>query len=143
MRLNTRIAHLSKWSEQAYIDKLEGTIGKKQWQSLTSSWETERGQLSEQLRILNQENQNIVPVARRILKLAQRLPALWDSRNSFEERKLVDLLYSNSTLDGANLCATYNKPFSFIAEGTQTQKWRGTWGTWDTYRTFLIRRKEY
>ncbi len=125
LRLNTRIGLLSKWTEQAYIDKLEGTIGKEQWQSLTSLWETERSQLSEQLRILNQENQNIVPAAQRILELSQKLPALWDSKNSFEKRRLVDLLYSNSTLDGANLYATYNKPFSFIAEGTQTQKWRG------------------
>ena len=125
LRLNTRIGQLSKWSEQAYLDKLDGSISKDQWKSLTSSWNSEKTRLTHQLGSIEQENKNIVPAAQRILELSQKLPTLWDRQNSFEKRKLVDLLYSNSTLDGATLSATYKKPFSFIAEGYQTQKWRG------------------
>jgi len=34
-----------------------------------------------------------------------------------ERRQKIDLLYSNSSLDGATLSAAYKNPFSITAEG--------------------------
>lgn len=134
-RIVTRLGQINKWSEQAYLDKLDRTISAEQWTSLSHKWDAERIQLQGQLDMLQSDNANILPTAQRILELTQKLPALWDCRNNFGKRELVDLLYWNCSLDGASLSATYNKPFNIIAEGTQTQIWRATW---DTYRTLVF-----
>jgi hypothetical protein len=34
------------------------------------------------------------------------------------------MIYWNCVLDGANLSAVYRNPINYIAEGTQTKKWR-------------------
>jgi len=124
-RIDLRLGQINKWSEQAYYDKLDGTISAEHWATLPHKWDTERIQLQAQLNTLQSDNANILPTAQRILELAQELPALWDRQSPFEKRKLVDLLYSNCQLDGASLSATYRKPFSFIAEGAQSQQKRG------------------
>ena len=91
---------------------------------LSESWESERIRLQAHLEALSEDRPDVLMTAGKILELAQKLPDLWLRQNNFEKRKLVDLLYWNCALDGANLSATYKKPFSIIAEGTQTQEWR-------------------
>ena len=105
--------------------KLEGTITAEHWKTLSGKWEMEQVQLQSQMEALNGNGSDVLFTAERILELSQKLPDLWLSRNNDEKRVLVDLLYWNCRLDGASLCATYRKPFSIIAEGTQTQEWRG------------------
>lgn len=124
-RIDIRLGQINKWSEQAYLDKLDGTISAEHWTSLSHRWDAELIQLQAQQDMLHNDNANILPTAQRILELAQKLPALWYRQNPFEKRKLVDLLYSNCQLDGASLSATYRKPLSFIAEGAQSQQKRG------------------
>ena len=124
-RIAIRLGQIKKWTEQAYQDKLEGTITVEHWKTLSSKWETEQIQLQSQLETLNGNGLDILFTAERILELSQKLPDLWLSRNNDQKRELVDLLYWNCTLDGATLSAAYRKPFSILAEGTQTQEWRG------------------
>ena len=123
-RIAIRIGQIKTWIQQAYQDKLEGTITAEHWKALSSKWDMEKTQLQSQLEALNGNGPDILFTAERILELSQELPDLWLSRNSDEKRELVDLLYWNCTLDGATLSAAYKKPFSIIAEGTQTQQWR-------------------
>jgi len=40
-RISIRLGQLNNWSEQAYVDKLEGSIPDHQWKSLSTSWESE------------------------------------------------------------------------------------------------------
>lgn len=131
-RISDRLNQIDRWIEQSYIDKLEGKIPESKWTSLNTKWENEANNLQLLLSAQNQNGQNIETIEK-ILELSQRLPVLWDKRNSYEKRELVDLLYSNCQLDGVNLYATYKKPFSIIAEGTQTQKWRGVADSLGTY----------
>ncbi len=124
-RISMRLGQINTWTEKAYQDKLEGTITADHWKSLSAKWETERIHLQSQLESLNGNGPDILFTAERILELSQKLQDLWLSRNMDEKRELVDFLYWNCTLDGATLRAAYKKPFSILAEGTQTQKWRG------------------
>jgi len=124
-RIAMRLGQINTWTEKAYQDKLEGTITAEHWKTLSAKWETESIHLQSQLESLDGNGPDILFTAERILELSQKLPDLWLSRNNDEKRELVDFLYWNCTLDGANLSAAYKKPFSILAEGTQTQKWRG------------------
>ncbi len=125
LRFQMSLGQIEKWSQQAYIDKLEGTIGNEQWMMYNQKWEAESAQIRHQLNSLDGDFSRILPAAERILELSQKLPSLWVEQNNYEKRKLIDLVYSNSCLDGVSLSATYKKPFSFIAEGNQNKKWRG------------------
>jgi len=120
-RLEIRIKQLNAWLEKAYVDKLEGKISEDLWLTRSRDWETQKVQLSATLDNLQSGSGNFLPTAGRILELAQELPAIWVERNPFEKRQIVDLLYSNCTLDGATLSATYRKPFNYIAEGSQSK----------------------
>lgn len=124
-RVALRLGQIKKWAEQAYQDKLESTITAGHWKTLSDKWETEQINLQSQLEALNGKGPDILFTAERVLELSQKLPGLWLSRNNDEKRELVDMLYWNCTLDGATLSAAYKKPFSILAEGTQTQQWRG------------------
>ena len=124
-RIAIRLGQIKTWTEQAYQDKLEGTIKVEHWKIVSTKWETENIQLQSQLSVLNGDGPDILFTAERILELSQKLPELWLSRNNDEKRDLVDLLYWNCSLNGATLSATYRTPFRIFAEGTQTQKWRG------------------
>ncbi len=124
-RIAISLGQIDTWMQQAYQDKLEGAITAEHWKTLSNKWETERIHLRSQLEALNGNGPDIIHTAGRILELSQKLPDLWLGRNNDEKRELVDTLYWNCTLDGATLSATYKKPFSILAEGTQTQKWRG------------------
>ncbi|MFH1373306.1 MAG: zinc ribbon domain-containing protein [bacterium] len=124
-RISVRLGQIDTWTEQAYQDKLENTITTEHWKTLSAKWEAEQIRLQSQLEALNGNGPDILYTAERILELSQKLPDLWLSRNNDEKRELVDLLYWNCSLAGATLSAAYKKPFSIIAEGTQTQKWRG------------------
>lgn len=127
LRIQTRLGQLKKWSEQAYLDKLDGTITEDQWKVHVRTWDLEIAHLQTELVALNDNGAAIITTAEKILELAQKLPQLWVNQNSWEKRKLIDLVYSNCQLNGGSLSLTYRKPFSFIAEGSQSQIWRGTW----------------
>ena len=124
-RIAIRLGQIKTWTEQAYQDKLEGTITAEHWKTLSGKWEMEQVHLQSQMEALNGNGPDVLFTAKRILEFSQKLPNLWLSRNNDEKRVLVDLLYWNCRLDGASLSATYNKPFDILAEGTQTQEWRG------------------
>jgi site-specific DNA recombinase len=124
LRLQARLGQLKKWSEQAYLDKLDGTISEDQWRAHSRAWDIEIAQLTAQLESLNGNGSNILATASRILELSQKIPGLWVKQNAWEKRNLVDLLYSNCQLTGGSLSLTYKRPFNFIAEGNQTQNWR-------------------
>ncbi len=120
-----RLDTAKEWTEQAYQDKLEGTITAEHWRTLSGKWEMEQVQLQSRMEALNGNGPDVLFTAERILELSQKLPDLWLSRNNDEKRVLVDLLYWNCRLDGASLSATYNKPFDILAKGTEIQSMRG------------------
>ncbi|MCB2229881.1 recombinase family protein [bacterium] len=135
-RIQQRLGQIDNWIRKAYEDKLEGTITAEHWRDLSNRWETERIQLLSQLKVLDADSPNAIATAERVLELSQKLPDLWLSRNNYEKRELVELIYSNCTLDGATLSAAYKKPFSIIAEGTRTKKWRPQYHSPQTFVVF-------
>lgn len=121
VRLTSRLKELDAWQEQPYEDPLFGKITQRQWQSLNEKWLTESKDLKAQFRSAAERCDSWYPVSQKILGLLHYLPALSDAVNSEEERRLVDLEYSNCVLDGKTLSVTYRRPFSYLAEGGSSQ----------------------
>lgn len=131
------LGRIKRWSEQAYIDKLEGKITEAQWLNMYRKWENESLELEAQLRALDSTGIQAGLTVNRVLELAQRLPDIWIKRNAEEKRQIVDLLYSNCQLEGATLRATYSKPFSYIAKGPHFDIQRNSIDNLGTYISSL------
>ena len=71
----------------------------------------------------------------RILELASKAYSLWIRQDSFEKRKLLDILLSNCTFDGENLHPDYKEPFCWLAEGLECSDWLPFV---DSFRTPLV-----
>jgi hypothetical protein len=52
---------------------------------------------------------------KRLLELAQKAASLYSAQIPAEKRKLLNLVYSNSTWAGGELTPNYRKPFDMIA----------------------------
>lgn len=68
-RIATCLGQINTWTEQAYQDKLEGTITAEHWKTLSAKWETEQIELHSQLETLNGNGPDILFTAER--KLSQ------------------------------------------------------------------------
>ena len=71
----------------------------------------------------------------KILGLANKAYSLYKRQNAFEKAKLLKIVQSNSTWDGANICPTYGKPFDMLAKGLETANWGPSW---DEIRNFFL-----
>jgi site-specific DNA recombinase len=56
-------------------------------------------------------------LAIKAFELSQTLRTQWLSADYAAKRRILEIILSNCTLDGATLCPTIRKPFDVLAEG--------------------------
>src|SRR5258708_40220337 len=66
----------------------------------------------------------LLVTAAKILELAKQAEFLYKSQNPAEQRRLLETVLSNCTLDNGTLCPTYSKPFDLLVRGNETGEWR-------------------
>ena len=110
--------------EQAYIDKLDGTISDKFWKSKNAEWHTEEAQILASLSSLNafKDRQSALD-ATKILELANKACFLYLGQSATEKAKLLRIVLSNCRIDAANLYPTYRRPFDLISRRVKTKEW--------------------
>ena len=123
--LDRRYKAIVSRMDRAYDDKLDGAITEKFWRSKTSEWNAELCEIEMKIKTHREANQHYFEFGNQIIELARSAHGLFLRQTNEERRKLLDFLVSKMTYADGTLCVTYRKPFNYIAEGTQTQKWRG------------------
>ena len=121
--LRRRHDGLQEKLEAAYDDKLEGKISEDFWLLSSEKWREEQRGIMETMGKHERANQAYLEEGLKILELAQAAYALYLSRPPDEQRKLLDFVTSNCTLEGGKARPVYRKPFCFIAEGVKTGNW--------------------
>jgi hypothetical protein len=58
-----------------------------------------------------------------LLELAKNAYRLYEKQSPRQQRKLLNFLLSNSSLKDGKLDYTYRKPFDWIVNSTQNEKW--------------------
>jgi len=82
-----------------------------------------RGEVTEtnfELEQSRQENGESIDRAARLLELAQKAASLYSAQIPAEKRKLLNMVYPNSTWAGGELAPNNRKPFDMIVVPNQT-----------------------
>ena len=111
----TRLERLGKLINAAYEDKLEGRIDDDFFQAKRAEWERQRAEAADEITRLTTVSAKTLDTAIEVFKLANRAYDLMISREPREQRRLLDVLFSNSTLAEGALSVTWRKPFDLLA----------------------------
>lgn len=125
VRLGHALQALRRKKQQAYEDKLKGSIDEAFWSEQHSRWTEEEIALSTQLaRLMQPVTKEQRLSVRRILELANTASTLYKTQNPDQQAKLLRMVLSNCRTDGVNHCAEYRKPFDMIFARAKKEEWR-------------------
>ena len=70
-----------------------------------------------QLDAVDRSHDEMADLAVKAFELSQTLRTQWLTADYAAKRRILEIILSNCTLDGATLCPTIRKPFDVLAEG--------------------------
>lgn len=123
--LEQKIAILQKRIDAAYIDKIDGRIPEIFWREQTDKWIKDKEDATSKLLAHQRSDGHYLTSARIVLELANRAYDLFMKQDSLEKRKLVNILFLNSSYDGITLEFTLRSPFDIIMESKKVSNWGG------------------
>jgi site-specific DNA recombinase len=127
--LRTRHRKLQDKLDAMYEDKVEGKITEDLFLRKSKQWTTEEGELRRQIQLHEQGNSGYVNQGIDLLELAGKAHALYERQHPLEKRRLLQLVFSNSTWAGGTLSVRYKKPFDLLAGAVQELQKKAVEGT--------------
>ncbi len=122
-RLTRKLDGLTHKLDQAYEDRLAGVIPEAFWTRKQSEFSTRQQQLEDELHRLQATDSKADSLSvERILELTQEAYSLYLTQDPDEQRKLLDILLSNSILDGDTVKPKFHEPFATIAFGVAEEE---------------------
>jgi DNA invertase Pin-like site-specific DNA recombinase len=88
-KLQARLTSVRKRIDQAYMDKLDGTISAEFWQRMTAEWQMEEQQILLAMQGLEQASADTFLNAKKTLELANRAYSLYVTQKPAEQAKLL------------------------------------------------------
>src|SRR5262249_26380295 len=80
-----------------------------------------------QLDAVDRSHDETAELATKVFELSQTLRQQWLTADYPEKRRLLEIVFLNSRLDGVTLVPTMRKPFDVLAEGLLLKNSRGDW----------------
>ena len=80
-----------------------------------------------QLDVVDRCHDETAELAAKVFELSQTLKEQWLIADYATKRRLLEIVFLNSVLDGVSLVPTMRKPFDVLAEGLVSEKSRGDW----------------
>jgi hypothetical protein len=124
-RANERGRGIRARLDRAYEDYLDGRISQDFWTWKSNDWEAELAIIAAEEHRLSTPAPAYAVTAEKILELAKTAHSRFLEQSGVEQRRLLDSVLSNCTLDRGTLCPTYSKPFDIFADAAETGNWRG------------------
>ncbi|MBU0568343.1 hypothetical protein KJ693_02880 [bacterium] len=109
--------------DKIYADKLDEAINEEFYQEKVEEWREEQRQILDTIERHQNAQSYYFSQGIHILELAQKAYSLYLRQKPTEQRKLLNFLLSNCTLDGVSLYPTYKKPFDLLVKYTQNENW--------------------
>ncbi len=113
-----RLERVTRLINAAYEDKLEGRIDDAFFNSKRSEWEGQRAEAAEEIQRLTRVSAKSLDTAIYVFELANRAYDLLISREPRDQRRLLEILLSNSVLAEGKLTVTFASPFDQLTEPT-------------------------
>jgi site-specific DNA recombinase len=122
-QLNRQINVLQKRSDQAYLDKLDGTISDTFWKQNSSKWLEEKEDLTAKLLAAQKADTNYLDSATIILELAKRAAELFKSRPGDQKRRMVNLLVLNCSYKDKKIDVVLKPVFQELLVSSMAGNW--------------------
>jgi site-specific DNA recombinase len=103
--------------DQAYTDKLDGTIPEDLFLRKMNEWREEQSKILSHIRAHQMANHNDLEEGIRVIELANKAYFLYLRQPAHEKARLLIIVQSNCVWDGVSTCPEYRKPFNILAEG--------------------------
>ncbi len=111
--------------DRGYDDFVSGRISEEFWTRKSKEWESELAIVDADRPRLEQPRPLATVTAVKILELAKKAESLYKTQDPTEQRRLLQTVLSNCTIDRGSLCPTYSSPFDLFVRGNVTGSWRG------------------
>jgi len=121
-RLQAEYDELEGRIGKLYEDKQDGVIPERFWKSKYKEYLSKQNRIEEQIAEHKKASVNYLENGNRILELAQKAYSLYISQDPWEQRRLLDLLLSNSVLKDGRVLSELNKPFDTLADGAEEEE---------------------
>ena len=110
-----RYDRLGRLIDGAYEDKLEGRIDLVFFNAKRTEWEGQRSEAQREMERLAQASARNMDMAIAVFELSNSAYDLLSRREPLKQRRLLEILLSNSELAAGELTVTFRKPFSYLA----------------------------
>jgi hypothetical protein len=125
-RLESRLTAIRNRMDAAYVDKLDGKISEDFWQRKNSEWQVDELQVKMAIDgLAGAEIGDRAMDAQRVLELANKAHLLYLTQSSTEKAKLLRMLCSNFSVNGASAMPAYRYPFDLIFKRAKLKEWSG------------------
>jgi len=121
-RLEEEVEELDRKIDQLYEDKLSGVVPEKFWGRKFQEYTTRQTLLREKIENYARARSIYLDEGVRILELAQKAYSLYVGRNRFEQRRMLDLMVSNCTLQGGKVTGQLTELFEILANGAEEEE---------------------
>ena len=121
-RLQAEWDELQRKIDAAYEDKLAGTITETFWRRINGEYCRRQDAIRARQEGYTDASRDYLEDGVRILELAKDAYRLYVTQEPDEQRKLLDLLLSNSTLQGGKVQAELAEVFQILADGAVEEK---------------------
>lgn len=123
--LEQKVAVLQKRIDASYIDKIDGRIPETFWKDQSDKWLKEKEDTASRLLAHQKSDTHYLKSARIVLEISNKAYDLFMKQDSSEKRKLVNILFSNSSFDGKTLEFTLRSPFDTVMKCRKSANWGG------------------
>ena len=107
---------LERYIDQAYEDKLAGSIHENLWREKNSKWLLELQEVKNQIDSIGAEKQDYIQNGVLLIELAQRTEYIYKNATPEVKRRLVEIVSYNQTLKNGSVEFDYRKPFDMLAK---------------------------
>jgi len=125
-QLRRRQDTLRKRIDQAYVDKLDGVISEELWLRKSADWNGEHSEVDQQCITLGKSGPAYLRQGTLIIELARNAYSSYLQHDRSENRRMLQIVASNYSLNGRNLHYSYKKPFDILVEGSGSANWSGS-----------------
>ena len=121
-KLQFEYDELERKVDRLYEDKQNGIVSEDFWKRKYQEYLSRQNKIQEQIQEHRKASVNYLENGNRIVELAQRAYSLYVEQDPFEQRKLLDLLLSNSVLIDGKVISELRKPFDTLADGAEEEE---------------------
>jgi site-specific DNA recombinase len=121
-KLKDEHAELERKIDRMYEDRLSGTVSPEFWRRKYAEYWDRKEMVGVRIKAYEGAHDNYLSEGLRILELAQEAYSLYVRQDSFEQRKLLDMILSNCQLKDGKIVADFCKFFQILADGVAEEE---------------------